>query len=83
MVVFQGQDSGNHKVADQEIAMDNYQNYFRKLDTFFSGKQQAAIRTDQKIYCLLLCHFCMVTILKVGISLSIFSTTGPTLVQYT
>ena len=30
--------------------MDSYQNYFRKLDIFFSGKQQGAIRTERKIY---------------------------------
>ena len=67
MVVFQGLDSGNHKVADQKIATDSYQNYLRKIDIFFPGKQQGAIRTDPKIYCLLLYHFSMVvTIFKVG-----------------
>ena len=81
MVVFQGRDSGNYKVADQEIAISSYQNYFRKLDIFFSGKQQGAIRTDRKI-CLLL-SFLQSRIFKVGTSLSVFLTTGPTLTQYT
>ena len=30
--------------------MDRFQSYFRKLDNFFSGKQQAVVKTDQKIY---------------------------------
>ena len=82
LVVFQGRNSGNHKVADQAVAMDSYQSYFRKLDIFFSGKQQGAIRTDQKMYCLLLYHFCkVVRIFEVATSLSIFSTTGPSLAQ--
>ena len=36
--------SRNH----QDIAMDSYQSYFRKLNVFFSGKQQRSSRTDQK-----------------------------------
>ena len=42
--------SRNRKAADQAIAMDSYQSYFRKFDIFFSRKQQGAIRTDRKIY---------------------------------
>ena len=38
LVVLQGRDSGNHEVANPEVAMNNYQNYFRKSDMFFSGK---------------------------------------------
>ena len=37
--------------------MDRYQSYFRKLDNFFSGKQQAAVKIDQKIYSLLIYDF--------------------------
>lgn len=64
--------SHNNNAADQAIAMDSYQSFCRKLDIFFSGKQQGAIRTDQKYYSLLL---------KVSTSLSTFSTTRPFLVQ--
>ena len=46
-VVFQGWDSRNHKATDQAVAMDSYQNYFRRLDIFLSRKQQGAIRADQ------------------------------------
>ena len=40
--------SRDHNAMDQAIATDRYQRYFRKLDNFFSGKQQGAVRTDQK-----------------------------------
>ena len=72
----------NHKaVVDQAIAMNSYQSYFKKLD-ILSGKQQGAITTDRKVYCLLLYDFCMVvTIFKVATSLSIFPTTRPSLAQ--
>ena len=40
--------SRDHNVTDQAIAMDIYQSYFRKFDNLFSGKQQGAVRTDQK-----------------------------------
>ena len=39
----------DHNASDQAIAMGRYQSYFRKLDNLFSGKQQGAVRTDQKI----------------------------------
>ena len=45
---------GDHKATDQVIEMAIYQNYFRKLANFFSGKQQGAVRTDQKTYSLLI-----------------------------
>ena len=62
--------------------MDIYQNYFRKLDIFLSKKQQGAMRTDRKIYCVLLYQlFIVVIVFKVATSLSIFSTTGPSLAQ--
>ena len=41
--------SREHNATDQGIAMERYQSYFRKLDIFFSGKEQGAVRTDQKI----------------------------------
>ena len=34
--------------TDHTIVMDRYQSYFRKLDNFFSGKQQDAVKTDLK-----------------------------------
>ena len=36
--------------------MDSYQKYLRKLDIFFSGKQQGAIRTELKSYSLPIFH---------------------------
>ena len=38
----------DHNATNQAIAMDRFQSYFRKLDNFFSVKQQDAIRTDPK-----------------------------------
>ena len=81
-VVFQGRDSRIDKEANQAIAMDSHQNYFRKLGIFLSRKRQGAIRTDRKVYYVLLYRFFMVVmIFKVTTSLSIFSTTGPSLAQ--
>ena len=37
--------SANYNAADQAIAMDSYQSYFRKI-YFFSGKQQDKIWDD-------------------------------------
>ena len=74
--------SRDHKATDHAIAMGRYKSYFRKLDIFFSGKQQGAIRTDQKIYSLLINNFWMVvTILKLSTSLSICLITQPSLAQ--
>ena len=74
--------SCNHNAATQATAMVSYQSHFRKLDISFSGKQQRAIRTDQKNYSLLLYHFCLVVpIFNVAESISIFSTTQPWLPQ--
>ena len=62
--------------------MDSYQYYVRKRHIFLSRKQQGTIRTDRKIYCVLLYYFFMVEmVFKVATSLSIFSTTGPFLAQ--
>ena len=36
--------------------MDWYQSYFRKLDVF-SGKQQVPVKTNQKVYSLLIYNF--------------------------
>ena len=47
----------DHNSTDQAIAMDRYQSDFRKLDNFFSGKQQAVVKTDRKIYSLLVYDF--------------------------
>ena len=47
-----------------------------------SGKQQGAVRTDQKIFSLLIYDLCMmIRTFKVVTSLSIFSTTRPSSVQ--
>ena len=48
--------SPDHNSTDQAIAVDWYQNYFRKLD-LFSEKQQAAVKTDQKAYSLFIYNF--------------------------
>ena len=37
--------------------MDWYQSYFGKPDNVFSGKQQAAVKIDQKFYFLLIYDF--------------------------
>ena len=41
----------------QAIAMDRCQSDFRKLDNFFYRKQQVVVKTDQKIYSLLIYDF--------------------------
>ena len=37
--------------------MNRYYSDFRKLDNLFSGKQQAAVKTSEKIYSRLICDF--------------------------
>ena len=65
--------SRDHNATDQAIVKGRYQSFYRKLDNFFSGKQQTAVRTDQKIYSLLIYYFYMVVrIFKVATSLSTF-----------
>ena len=49
--------SHDYNSTDQAIAMGRSQSDFRKLDKFFSGKQQAAVKTDHKIYTLLIYEF--------------------------
>ena len=44
--------SRNHNAANQEIVIDSYQSFFRKLDILLSKKQQGA-----KFYLFLLNHF--------------------------
>ena len=48
--------SHDHNWTSQAIAMDWYQSCFRKLDVI-SGKKQAAVKTDQKVYSLLIYNF--------------------------
>ena len=36
--------------TNQRIAIERYESYFRKLDKSLSGKQQGAVRTEQKNY---------------------------------
>ena len=72
-----------HNAANRAIAKNSWQSYFKKFEVFFSRKQQGAIRTDWKIYSCIFYHLCiMITIFQVTSSLSIFSTTIPSLAQY-
>ena len=60
-----------HVIIYCVLSMFQSRYLFRKLDVFFPGKQQGAIKTDRK--CFLFYHFCMaVTIFKAATSLSIF-----------
>ena len=52
--------SHDHISSDQVIAMERYKSFFRKLNNFFSGKQQVAVRIEQKNYSLLTADYCMV-----------------------
>ena len=62
--------------------MDRYKATSENLRNFYSGKQPDAVKADQKIYSLLIYNFCsVVKIFKVTTSLSIFSTTWPSLAQ--
>ena len=57
--------------------------YFKKSEILFSRKQQGTIRTGWKIYSCIFYYLCiMVTIFQVATSLSIFSTTIPSLAHY-
>ena len=49
--------SHDHNSTDQAIAMERYQSCFRKTENLFSGNQQAALKTDQKIYSLYIFYF--------------------------
>ena len=58
------------------ITMSRFHNHFKKLDSFFFGKEQGAVSTDRIIYFPLVYNFCVVVrIFKVATPLSIFSTT--------
>ena len=62
-----------HNAANRTIAKNSWQSYFKKIEVFFSRKQQGTIRTDWKIYSCIFYHLCiMVTIFQVANSLSIF-----------
>ena len=72
-----------HNATNHAIGKNSWQSYFKKFEAFFSWKQQGALRADWKIYSCIFYHFCiMVTIFQVTNSLSIFSTTIPSLAQY-
>ena len=72
-----------HNAASHAITKNSCQSYFKKFEILFSRKQQGAIKTDWKILSCIFYHLCiMVTIFQVATSLSIFSTTRPSLAQY-
>ena len=73
-----------HNEANRTIAKNGWQIYFKKFEvlTFLENKM-GAIRTGWKIYSCIFYHLCiMVTIFQVVTSLSIFSTTIPSLAYY-
>ena len=62
--------SHDHIASNQKIQMERCKSYFRKLDNFFSGKQQVAVKNEQKNYSLLIDDYCMVVrIFEVATSL--------------
>ena len=62
-----------HNAVNYAIAKNNWQSYFKKLEIFYSRKQQGAIRTVWKIYSYIFYHLCiMVIIFQVANSHSIF-----------
>ena len=67
--------SRKHNENDKKIAMGIYQSYFRKLDIFFTGKQQGAVTTEQKNYSLIYDNCMAVMIFKVAAPFLIFLTT--------
>ena len=72
-----------HNAPNCAIVKSSYQTFFEKFEVLFSTKQQGAIRSNWKIYSCIFYHLCiMVIIFKVATSLSIFSTTRSSLVQY-
>ena len=59
--------------ANQAIAKNSWQSYFKKIEVFFSRKQQGAIRTDWEIYSCIFYHLCIIVmIFQVANSVSIF-----------
>ena len=72
-----------HNAANRAIAKKSWQSYFEIFEVLFSTKQQGAIKAEWKIYYYIFYHLCiMVTIFQVTTSLSIFSTTIPSLAQH-
>ena len=70
--------------ANPTIANDSWQSYFKKIEIFFSRKQQGTIRTDWKICFCIFYHLCiMVTIFQVANSISIFQQQYPSTIQKT
>ena len=65
-----------HNAAKNAIAKNSCRSNFKKIEVLFSRKPQGAIRTDWKILSCI-----VVMIFQVAISLSIFSTTRPSLTQ--
>ena len=45
--------SRDHNAADQAIVIEKYQKYLKKIDNFFSWKQQGAVTTGQNNYSVL------------------------------
>ena len=75
--------SNIHNAANHAIAKNSCQSYFKKLEILFSRKPQGAIRADRKILSCIFYHLCIVVaIFQVITSLSIFSTTRPSLALY-
>ena len=71
-----------HNAAKNAIAKNSCRSNFKKIEVLFSRKQQGAIRTDWKILSCVFYHLCIVVmIFQVATSLSIFSTTRPSLTQ--
>ena len=67
-----------HNAANCAIAKNSWQSYFKKIEVFFSRKQQGGIRTDWKIYSCIFYHLCItVTIFQVAKSFSIFQQQYP------
>ena len=65
-----------HNAAKNAIAKNSCRSNFKKIEVLFSRKPQGAIRTDWKILSCI-----VVMIFQVATSLSIFSTTRPSLTQ--
>ena len=75
--------SNIHNAVSHAIAKNNCQSYFKKFQVLISRKQQGAIRTYWKILSCIFYLLCIVVmIFPVATSLSIFSTTWPSLTQY-
>ena len=68
--------------AIRQLQWTNTKATSENLIISFSGKQQGAVKSDQKFHSLLIYDFCMmIRVFKVVTSLSLFSTTRPSSVQ--